>query len=805
MFFMTFKNLSVLLFLFFTVKTAVAQEICGNGVDDDGDGLIDCLDPDCSGGTVPTGAMFNTGTNGAGGVLPGGSNDSHWQLSTGSITGPYAPAIVMSSIPGSYYASPWPDCRWISHSASGTHSGNVDFYYKTTFYLPCTNSCGASYSDSAVFCLNMDFYVDNSIAEVYVNGHPESGYLPGIPVAGPYSYVGFSSTGGSHFSICRDWQPGLNELIIKTSSGASYEGFLAQNSTTAPPVTGDPTIVSPASHYTVCLSTPSVSFSAVSPGGTWSASCGSCINSSTGAFSPSAAGSGTYTITYSLTTPCPASDTSVIEVLPAAPDATINPVAAHCTTDPAFNLTSATTGGVWSGTGITNASTGTFNPAVSGAGTFTITHVFSGSCGDTATQTVTVNAVPNATILPHPAVCTSTPPVAMTAAASGGTWSATCGSCINSSTGVFDPAVAGAGTYTITYAIGGACPATDTALMQVYPAAPDATINPVAAHCANDAAFNLTSHTAGGTWSGTGITNVSTGTFNPAVSGPGTFTITHAFSGSCGDTATQTVTVHAAPTPSVSVITPSGCAPQTIQFQETTGSGCASSMLYFGDGDSSSVTAPAHLYTAPGIYNLTMTCTSVDGCVGTMPALPVHVFSAPVADFTITPASPVQENTSVHFTNTSAGASTYAWLFGDAPLGTAADSSVSPSHTYAHEGDYCILLWVRDMRGCIDTAQYCIVVEGPSTITIPNVFTPNGDNKNDVFLVHTINVKELSYVIYDRWGLEIAEHEGITGGWNGQTKSGKAAPDGTYYYILKAVGRDDEKMERTGYVQLLSK
>ncbi|MGZ4158099.1 MAG: hypothetical protein ACXVED_13330, partial [Bacteroidia bacterium] len=32
-----------------------AQEICGNGIDDDGDGLVDCLDPDCTSNSVPTG------------------------------------------------------------------------------------------------------------------------------------------------------------------------------------------------------------------------------------------------------------------------------------------------------------------------------------------------------------------------------------------------------------------------------------------------------------------------------------------------------------------------------------------------------------------------------------------------------------------------------------------------------------------------------------------------------------------------------------------------------------------------------
>lgn len=381
--------------------TMYAQtEDCGNGVDDDGDGLIDCADPDCSSSSVPTGALFNTANNGAGGTLPGGSDDLNWQFSTGSILGPYAPAKVMTSYPGSYYPSPWVDCDWIAHNVDGTHSVNTDYYYKIEFYLPCTNSCGGSFSDSATFCLNMDFYADNSVDEVYVNGNPQSAWIAGVPAASPYSYVGFSAAGGLHLSLCQDWVPGLNVLIIKISSGPGWAAFLAQNSTTAPPTTGDPTILSPFTNYTTCLSGTPITYAAASGGGTWSASCGSCINSTTGAFDPAVAGVGTYTVTYTITVPCFAQDTAIVNVISVA-DATITPVSLQCTDNAPFNLTAAASGGVWSGTGITNASLGTFNPATAGAGTYTITYTISGACNDVDTVLITVSSANvNATATP---------------------------------------------------------------------------------------------------------------------------------------------------------------------------------------------------------------------------------------------------------------------------------------------------------------------------------------------------------------------------------------------------------------------
>jgi gliding motility-associated-like protein len=73
---------------------------------------------------------------------------------------------------------------------------------------------------------------------------------------------------------------------------------------------------------------------------------------------------------------------------PSCCDATICPVNPVCDTDPAFNLIANTAGGVWSGTGITNSTNGTFSPSASGVGTFWVYYTL--SCGMDSIQ-VTVN------------------------------------------------------------------------------------------------------------------------------------------------------------------------------------------------------------------------------------------------------------------------------------------------------------------------------------------------------------------------------------------------------------------------------
>jgi gliding motility-associated-like protein len=190
-------------------------------------------------GTPPAGNTFNTGTNGSGGTLPGGSNDLLWQVSRGNINGPYNPAVVMSSLPGVYFNSPWPDAAWISHDASGFHSLDEEFYYLAEFDLACQDICGGNYTDPDVFCLNLEFFADNSVLEIYVNGVPQSSNIPGIPVADPYYHGGFLEGNEVNVSLCNNWQPGRNTIVVEVVSGPNFAGFLAQTSTNPPPVDSD--------------------------------------------------------------------------------------------------------------------------------------------------------------------------------------------------------------------------------------------------------------------------------------------------------------------------------------------------------------------------------------------------------------------------------------------------------------------------------------------------------------------------------------------------------------------------------------
>ena len=93
--------------------------------------------------------------------------------------------------------------------------------------------------------------------------------------------------------------------------------------------------------------------------------------------------------------------------------------------------------------------------------------------------------------------------------------------------------------------------------------------------------------------------------------------------------------------------------------------------------------------------------------------------------------------------------------------------------------------------------------EGEKSVVVPNVFTPNQDGKNELFLVETTGVRSLKGRIYNRFGAMVYSWNSLNGGWDGYTYAGQKCPDGTYFYVITLVGDDDEISEEKGTVTLL--
>lgn len=309
----------------------------------------------------------------------------------------------------------------------------------------------------------------------------------------------------------------------------------------------------------------------------------------------------------------------------------------------------------------------------------------------------------------------------------------------------------------------------------------------------NTVTINATGSPAGSvaySWS----TGSATSSANTSNAGVVTVTVTNTASG-CTITAQYTVTSNTTP-PN---LTASGgtlaCgAPSTSLLSGSTNTNVTYAWTGPTPGSILSATnVPGPTVNTPGDYTVTAT----DPATGCSTTSVVTVVQPPItAAFITNPATGVAP-LDVNFTNQSTGATGYTWVFGNGNGSTA----VNPSTTYLDPGTYVVTL-VATAGSCHDTAQVTIVVDPAFSIQIPNVFTPNGDNKNDVFYIKSTGVKDLSMTIFNRWGEKMYDGSGAQASWNGQSASGAKAPDGTYFFLVKATGFDGKEVEKQGTVSL---
>ena len=72
-----------------------------------------------------------------------------------------------------------------------------------------------------------------------------------------------------------------------------------------------------------------------------------------------------------------------------------------------------------------------------------------------------------------------------------------------------------------------------------------------------------------------------------------------------------------------------------------------------------------------------------------------------------------------------------------------------------------------------------------------------------MFAVQGIGLLSLSAEIFNRWGHKVFEWQTVNGDWDGRTASGVPAPNGTYYYIIKAKGKDGKEYFEKGSFSLI--
>lgn len=127
-------------------------------------------------------------------------------------------------------------------------------------------------------------------------------------------------------------------------------------------------------------------------------------------------------------------------------------------------------------------------------------------------------------------------------------------------------------------------------------------------------------------------------------------------------------------------------------------------------------------------------------------------------------------------------------------------------YTFTEPGNYRAVVGMSNSHNCqLDSVEFLISVS-ESMLTVPNVFTPNGDGMNDEFRVVYRSIKEFHCWVYNRWGHKVYEWTDPSKGWDG-TIGGRPAAEGAYYYVIRALGTDAESdyMLKPVYTKKLKK
>lgn len=555
------------------------------------------------------------------------------------------------------------------------------------------------------------------------------------------------------------------------------------------------------------------------PGGDWTDPIG---DPHPGTFVPGTDLTGDYLYAVGTGGMCPS--TGIVTVSTAAhADAGADVAKQYCTTDGTDDLFltltgTPQTGGAWSYPDGT-AFGGTLNPASDPSGDYAYLITGTSPCpNDTSFVAVTIQQAmdpgQNATIT----LCPDATPLDMLITLNGtpdntGVWT-TAGGAVFS--GTYNASMDLPGVYTYTTSPLAPCPTLFSTLTISLDPLPQAGGDNGLAICADGAQTPLFPLLGGNPdanqiWYDP-LFAVHSGVLDPSLELSGNYRYVAYGIGECDhltDTSIIAVDVNPLPIVLFNVEPDSGCNPLDVRFYNLTdpfylGGTC---IWDLGDGLSgvNACDSLDHTYVNAGWYNVNLTVTTPEGCVDhlTKPGA-VLVEEAPKATFTWSPNPGTEYNSNLYFAASDPHARTFQWVF--AELDTA--DQRFEYHYFPNEfgGDYDVCLQVWDRYGCTDSLCQVVPIIVPS-LFVPNAFTPDGDNKNDIFFPVASDMVDEDHelMVFDRWGELVFQTADATKGWDGRKMNGgEILPQGVYVWrLIERKQFTSDKQDYFGTVTLL--
>jgi gliding motility-associated-like protein len=505
---------------------------------------------------------------------------------------------------------------------------------------------------------------------------------------------------------------------------------------------------------------------------------------------------GTYIVTVTDSVQCTDTQTVTISDVP-GPAVSLTSFSSICQNHGSISLSGGSpSGGTYSGTGVVN---NVFNPVTAGPGTSSITYAYTDihGCSGSAMQTIQVLSLPIVNFPPVTSVCANAPSFTLSGATPvGGTYSGT-----GVVGGVINPQAIGAGTYVITYAYtdGNACTGFSTQNFTVK-SLPVVALVPFDGLCIDALPLVLSGgFPIGGTYSGAGVTNA---IFYPLVTGIGVFPISYVYNdpNGCKDTTSQDLSVDPLPVPfqlSGGGIVCDGTGGLEVGMDSSQVgvdyilyvNGTAAGFPVAGNGD----TFTFGNHGTEGVYTV-IAVNPVTGCMNNM---------ADTVEISLLPRPNVEIGDVMYLCDLPQ-IQLDAGLYQDSVTYEWQDGSVNRYLAIFEPGFY----WVNVVLGnCY--GEDTIEIKDCSDLTLPNVFTPNGDGKNDFFKPKIEGeIRAYTIQVFNRWGKEVYQSADYEEGWNGRNfNSGADCSVGVYFFVANyttiVFPQPDRQRKLTGSVTLV--
>lgn len=221
--------------------------------------------------------------------------------------------------------------------------------------------------------------------------------------------------------------------------------------------------------------------------------------------------------------------------------------------------------------------------------------------------------------------------------------------------------------------------------------------------------------------------------------------------------------------------------------------------LYWDNGHSN----PYELIPEAGIHEYILHAVSEEGCTFS-DTVKLFVYPSPTAAFDYTPQIILEDGEEVSVVNYSENATSYTWSINNVFHSEETNFVFTPEDQA--QTAYLIKLTVLNEFGCVDVAYGKITRLTENCVYIPNSFTPDGNEANNVFFPVFYNpdkVQDYKFEIFDRWGECIFWSGNPLESWDG-THKGLPSPNGIYTWKLQFNHAGTrEYTSLTGHVSLL--